>query len=231
MVVLRIVVLARFVSLLGTSMTTVALPWFVLATTGSAKKMGLVLACQTLPAFVLGIPGGSVVAALGARRSLVRGDALRAPLLVAVPVLHAAGVLSFPALLTLVTAIGVFSVPYAAASSSLLPEIVGEDAREVARAQAALQVAVQTTGVVGPVVAGGLIPLLGAPQVLYIDGASYAASALIVATLVRVGRAVPASQRRRGALAGVRQVFADPLLASIVTVALAAHVALAALFA
>lgn len=228
---LRTVVLARFVSLLGTNMTTVALPWFVLSTTGSTKKMGLVLACQTLPAFALGIPGGSVVAALGARRSLVLGDALRAPLLVSVPVLHAAGTLSFPILLALVTAIGVFSVPYAAASSSLLPEIVGEDDRQVARAQAALQVAIQTTGVVGPVVAGGLIPLLGAPQVLYIDGASYAASALIVAAFVRVGRAVPAAQRRRGALAGVRRVFADPLLGSIVTVALVAHVALAALFA
>jgi MFS family permease len=212
-------------------MTTVALPWFVLSTTGSTKKMGLVLACQTLPAFALGIPGGSVVAALGARRSLVLGDALRAPLLVSVPVLHAAGTLSVPILLALVTAIGVFSVPYAAASSSLLPEIVGEDDREVARAQAALQVAIQTTGVVGPVVAGGLIPLLGAPQVLYIDGASYAASALIVAAFVRVGRAVPAAQRRRGALAGVRRVFADPLLGSIVTVALVAHDALAALFA
>src|SRR5690242_3812722 len=123
-------------------MTTVALPWFVLATTGSTTKMGLVLACQTLPAFALGIPSGSVVAALGARRSLVLGDAVRAPLLAAVPLLHAAHALSFPTLLALVTVIGVFSVPYAAAASSLLPELVGDDEREVARAQAALQVAI-----------------------------------------------------------------------------------------
>src|SRR5947199_9408447 len=84
----RAVVLARFISLTGTNMTTVALPWFVLATTGSTTKMGLVLACATLPAFVLGIPGGSVVALLGARRSLINADALRAPLLMSVPVLH-----------------------------------------------------------------------------------------------------------------------------------------------
>jgi MFS family permease len=203
----------------------------VLATTGSTTKMGLVLACQTLPAFVLGIPGGSVVAALGARRSLVLGDALRAPLLVAIPVLHAAGALSFPALLALVTVIGVFSVPYAAAASSLLPEIVGEDEREVARAQAALQVAIQVTGIVGPVAAGALIPLLGAPRLLYFDGASYALSALIVLIFVHGGRAVSRAHRRGGVFAGVRHVFADSLLASIVGVALAAHVALAALFA
>jgi MFS family permease len=228
---LTAVIAARLVSLTGTNMTTVALPWFVLATTGSTTKMGLVLACQTLPAFALGIPGGSVVAVLGARRSLVLGDALRAPLLVAVPILHSFGVLSFPALLALVTVIGSFSVPYAAAASSLLPEIVGEHEREVARAQAALQVAIQTTGVVGPVAAGVLIPLIGAPQLLFVDGASYAVSAAIVLVFVRAGHAVPRADRRRGVLDGVRHVFADSLLASIVTVGLVAHVGLAALFA
>ena len=227
---MRAVLVSRFISLTGTNMTTVALPWFVLATTGSTEKMGLVLACQTLPAFALGIPGGSVVAMLGSRRALVLGDAARAPLLAAVPVLSALGDLSFPTLLVLVTAIGVFSVPYAAAASSLLPEIVGEDEQEVSRAQASLQVAIQVTGIVGPVAAGALIPLIGAPRLLYLDAASYAISAFVVFAFVHAGRTVVAN-RRRGALAGVRHVFGDSLLGSIVAVAFAAHIGLAALFA
>ncbi|MES1247842.1 MAG: MFS transporter [Actinomycetota bacterium] len=228
---MRWIISARSISLTGTSMTTVALPWFVLATTGSTTKMGLVLACQTLPAFALGIPGGSLVAMLGARRSLILGDACRAPLLALVPVLHAAGDLSFPVLLVLVTVIGIFSVPYAAAASSLLPELVGEDEREVSHAQASLQVAIQVTGIAGPVAAGVLIPLIGAPQLLYLDGASYALSAVIVLAFVRAGRAVARQDRPRGLFHGVRRVFADPLLTSIVVVAFLAHVAFAALFA
>jgi MFS family permease len=228
---LTAVVAARFASLAGTNMTTVALPWFVLATTGSTAKMGIVLACQTLPAFALGIPGGTVVAALGSRRSRVVGDALRAPLLAAVPILHATGHLSFPTLLVLVTAIGVFSVPYAAAASSLLPEIVGEDEQEVAHAQASLQVAIQVTGVVGPVLAGVLIPVIGAPRLLFLDAASYALSALVIVLFVHAGRRIVHAGRRRGVLAGVGHVFGDSVLASIVTVALVAHVGLAALFA
>jgi MFS family permease len=228
---LAAVVCARFISLTGTNLTMVALPWFVLATTGSTAKMGLVLACQTLPAFVLGLPGGGLVALLGPRRALVLGDALRAPLLAAVPVLHWTGALSFPLLLVLVTSVGVFSVPYAAAASSLLPDIVGEDETEVARAMAALQVAIQTTGVLGPTLAGVLIPLLGAPSLLVFDGASYAVSALIVAMAVRVGHARPQAERVRGVLVGVRRIRDDALLRSIVLVALVAHVALAALFA
>jgi MFS family permease len=227
---LAAVVSARFVSLTGTNMTVVALPWFVLATTGSTTRMGLVLACQTIPSVVLGVPAGSVVAALGPRRALVLADTLRAPLLAAVPVCSWLGVLSFPLLLLLVTAIGIFSVPYAAASNAILPELVGEDEAEVARATAALQVAIQTTGVIGPVLAGVLIPVLGATAILVFDAASYALSAAIVALFVRVGRAV-AGAARRGVLVGVRRIRDDALLASLVASVLAAHLALAALFA
>jgi MFS family permease len=134
-------------------------------------------------------------------------------------------------LLALVTAIGVFSVPYAAAASALLPDVVGEDEAEVARATAALQVAIQTTGVLGPAAAGLLIPLLGAPNLLLFDGASYAISAAIVAGLVQVGRARSRAERTRGLLVGVRHLRRDSLLTSIVAVAFIAHVGLAALFA
>jgi MFS family permease len=229
--VVRAIVVSRFISLTGTNMTIVALPWFVLATTGSTAKMGVVLACQTLPAFALGIPAGGLVAALGPRRALVLGDALRAPLLAAVPTLHWLGLLSFPALLGIVTAVGVFSVPYAAASSSLLPKLVGEDEREVSRATAALQVTIQTTGVVGPIAAGALIPLVGAPKLLFFDGASYALSAAIVLAFLRAGHPRTRPSARRGVLVGVRRIRRDSVLASIVFVGLVAHVGLAALFA
>jgi MFS family permease len=227
---LRALLVARFISLTGTSMTIVALPWFVLTTTGSTARMGLVLACQTFPALVLGVPAGSVVASLGSRRTLIIADASRAPLLAAIPLLHWAGLLSFPLLLALVTVIGVFSVPYSAAASSVLPEIVGESEAEVARATAQLQVAMQTTRVLGPLVAGVLIPLIGAPNLLFLDAVSYALSAVILVAFVRAGGAVAREHRRRGVLVGVRAIRADPLLSAILTAALFAHIGLAALF-
>jgi MFS family permease len=226
---LRAVVVARFVSLTGTNMTLVALPWFVLATTGSTTKMGIVLACETLPGVVAGVPGGAAVARLGPRRALIVADAARAPLLIAVPALFAAKALPFAALLALVSLIGLFTVPYSAASSALLPTLVGDDPREVTRAQSALQVAAQVTGVLGPLAAGALIPLGGAPRLLYLDGASYAFSALIVALSLEraTGRRCP--RHKQGLLVGVRFMFSNPLLGSILTAALAAHVAFAAL--
>ena len=227
---LAALVVARFVSLTGTNMTTVALPWFVLATTGSTVRMGLVLAVQLLPAAILGTFSGTAVAAVGSRRTLISSDALRAPLLASVPVLHWLGLLSFPLLLGLVAVIGLFAVPYATAAQSMLPEIVGEEEGLVAQAVSALQVAIQTTGVVGPVLAGVLIPFSGAPSLLLFDGASYLVCAAIVFAFVRAGGVRPREERARGILVGVRALFANPFLTAIVVAAFLAHVGLVALF-
>ena len=55
-------VLAETISVLGTRMTYLALPWFVLVTTGSPGKMSLVLAAEILPMAILGVPSGALVA-------------------------------------------------------------------------------------------------------------------------------------------------------------------------
>jgi len=79
---------AELVSLTGSAMTLVALPWFVLLTTGSTAKMGWVLAAELLPVGLFGIPSGSVIARLGAKRTMNISDAARVPLMTAIPVLH-----------------------------------------------------------------------------------------------------------------------------------------------
>jgi len=79
---------AELVSLTGSAMTLVALPWFVLLTTGSTAKMGWVLAAELLPVGLFGIPSGSLIARLGAKRTMNISDAARVPLMTAIPVLH-----------------------------------------------------------------------------------------------------------------------------------------------
>ena len=57
-------VAAETISVLGSRMTYLALPWFVLATTGSPGKMSLVLFAEILPMALLGIPSGMVISRL-----------------------------------------------------------------------------------------------------------------------------------------------------------------------
>ena len=164
---------AESVSSLGSQMTFLALPWFVLVTTGSPTRMGVVLAVELLPVALLGIPSGTLVSRLGARRTMLIGDIARVPLMASLPVLHAAGLLSFPLLLAIVFGIGCFLAPYFSSQRVILPELVGDDERLVAQANAILEGTLRATALVGPATAGVLIAVLDAPNVLYIDAATF----------------------------------------------------------
>lgn len=214
---------AEVVSSLGSQMTFLALPWFVLVTTNSPTKMGIVLATELAPIALLGIPSGALVSRLGARRTMLVGDAGRAPLMAAIPILHALGLLTFPLLLVCVALVGVFIAPYYASQRVILPEIVGEDERLVAQANAFVEAATRTTTLLGPAAAGLLIAFAGATNVLYVDAATFAFSFLMLRLFVPRRPALPGTHASRGLLAGVRYLLADRLLATLALTSLLAN--------
>ena len=77
---------AEVVSTTGSQMTWLALPWFVLVTTGSATKTTFVAAAEVIGLALLGLPGGRVLGRLGARRTMIFCDAVRAPLMLVIQV-------------------------------------------------------------------------------------------------------------------------------------------------
>jgi MFS family permease len=206
------IVVAELVSVLGTRMTYLALPWFVLVTTGSPGKMSLVLAAEMVPIALLGIPSGTLVQRLGARSTMLISDFARAPLLAAIPLLHAAGALSFGLLLALVFALGCFMAPYFASQRVILPELVGEDERPVSQANSLIEGGSAFAALVGPALAGVLIPFIGAPNVLYVDAATYAVAFLLVLLFVPRRKPVSAPVPEHGVLAGIRFLLRDALL-------------------
>ncbi len=203
---------AEVVSSTGTAMTFVALPWFVLVTSGSATRMSVVLAAEVVPMALFGIPSGSVVGRLGARTTMLVCDALRTPLIVLIPVLQWSGHLSFGLLLAIVFLLGVFNAPYISAQRSIIPELFGDDEKTVAKASGLFGAATQLPIVVGPAIAGVLIALYGAPPLLVVDGTTFLFAFVVVLALVKAGRRVPADEEHRGILAGVRYLAKDRLL-------------------
>ena len=210
---------AELVSLTGSAMTYIALPWFVLATTGSTTKMGWVLATELVPVAVLGIPSGSVIARLGAKRTMLVCDAARGPLMLVIPILHWTGRLGFGALLAASFAVGCFSAPYLSSSRLVIPEVVGEDVRLVAATNAVVAGANQITQIVGPVLAGVLIAATTPAAVLVVDAGTYLFSFATILVFVRAGRRVEETEESRGVLAGLRYLVRDPLLGPALVVA------------
>jgi MFS family permease len=206
-------VVAELVSVLGTRMTYLALPWFVLVTTGSAGKMSIVLAAELVPMALLGVPSGTVVQRLGARNTMLISDFARAPLLALIPVLHAVGALSFGVLIAIVVVLGCFMSPYFASQRVILPELVGEDERLMSQGNSLIEGGSALAALIGPALAGLLIPLLGAPNVLYVDAATYAVSFLLILAFVPRRKPVAAEAVEHGVLAGLRFLLHDRLLA------------------
>lgn len=203
---------AELVSLTGSAMTFVALPWFVLATTGSTAKMGWVLGAEMLPVGIFGIPSGTLIARIGAKRTMLVSDAARGPLMLVLPILHWTGHLSFGALLAAAFAVGCFAAPYFASSRLVVPEVAGEDEHAVAQVNAVLGGANQITQIAGPVLAGVLIALTSPSTVLVVDAGTYVFSFLTIATFVRAGTRVAQTEESKGLLAGLRFLWRDKLL-------------------
>jgi MFS family permease len=202
---------AEVISSLGTQMTWLALPWFVLRTTGSPQRMTWVIIAEVLPVGVLGFWGGAIAARLGKRRTMLICDAARAPLLAAIPFLYAIGHLPFGVLLALVAATGAFLAPYFGVQRAIVPELVGEEQHDVAYATAFFQAANRLTIFLGPPLAGLLISAIGATNILYVDAATYLASFALVALFVHAPE-VASDHTPRGVLDGVRFLLRDKLL-------------------
>ncbi len=208
---IRAIVAAEWVSSIGSSMTVLALPWFVLVTTGSVTKLGLVLGIGSIPWVTLPLFAGSLFARIGARQTMVIADAARLPLLAAIPALYSLDALSFPLLVVLVALTNVFLAAHFPAQRLILAEVVGDEESVVARANAYLDGAQTTAPLVGPALAGVLIAALGAPNVLYVDAATFGVAAIAVGLFVP--RRKPMREAvERGLLAGVRYIRRSRLL-------------------
>jgi MFS family permease len=211
----RIVALlvAEVVSSTGSQMSGIAIPWFVLVTTGSAARMSWVAASEIAAMGIFGILSGKAATRAGARRTLLTCDVARAPLTLAIPVLFSTGELPFALLLVLVFAIGAFSAPAFGARAAIVPDVVGEDERVVGKAAAVFQAANRLTILLGPVIGGILIGTIGATRVLYVDGGSYLVSIALVAAFVPA--TAPHAADAPGLddmFAGARFLWREPLL-------------------
>jgi MFS family permease len=203
----------ELVSRLGSQFTSLALPWFVLVTTGSPTKMGLVFAAELVPVALFGIPAAAVVDRIGPKAAMLLADGVRAPIIAAVPFLHEVGGLSFGLILVLGGLHGLFSCAYFTCQRLILPAVVGEDEQTLAQANSLVEGASNVTSLAGPALAGVLIAFMGAANVMWLDAVSYVIAFALISVFVRVTREVHDEEESRGVRAGLRYLRGDGLVA------------------
>ncbi len=215
---------ANGISMLGGAMTTLAVPWFILETTGSAARTGLVGTALALGGMFSPVLSGPLIDRLGFKRASVLADVAAALLVAAIPLLHAAGVLAFWHLLVLAFLIQGVNGPGDAARYALVPGLAHRAGMTIERANAVDRGIARGALLVGPLVGGVLIAVIGPTNVLLLDALTFLASAVLVALFVRPGSheegSAAAAQTSRSyrseLLVGLRFVFANGLLLSVV---------------
>jgi MFS family permease len=177
---------AEAVSLSGSRLSMIAIPWFMITTTGSPLLTGMAAFAEGVPYVVAKALGGPMIDRLGARRVTVAADGLSALTVAAIPVLHALGLLPLGVFLALVALLGLFRGPADAATKTLIPAVAEQSRVPLERATGLSGTLERLATTVGAAGAGALVAVIGPIPALLLNSAAFAVAMLIVRLTVSV---------------------------------------------
>ena len=175
---------ADVISLAGNAVAQLAIPWFVLTTTGSASLTALVVFFNFLPIVLAAFFGGVVVDRLGFRTTSVVADLASAGAVAAIPLLHATVGIELWQLMALVFLGALLDAPGATARAALIPDLVELAGTRLERASGIRGAIQQSSILIGAPIGGVLVATVGATNALWLNSASFLVSAALVGFFV-----------------------------------------------
>ncbi|MEV0893814.1 MFS transporter [Promicromonospora sp. NPDC050262] len=181
---LAAVLAAYVVSVTCTAVSAIAIPWFVLTTTGSAAQTGLVVTAEMAPYVLMQATAGPAVERFGPRRSSWTANLAAGVALLVVPVLYVNGHLGFGALLVVIACAGAFRGVADCGSAPLVPAVARLAGVPLERAAGLHASASQGGQLVGAPIAAVLLTVISPPTVLIVSGGAFFVAAMLVALCV-----------------------------------------------
>lgn len=210
------------VSVLGTAVTSVALPLVALSVlNASTFEVGVINAAQLVSWLLLGLSAGVWIDRTIRRPLMITCDLVRAAALVSIPLAWIMGVLSIAQLVLVALVIGVLTVFFDIAAQTYLPSIVPRD--ELLAANTRLQTSEAAARTGGPALGGALVSLIGASLALTVDVVSYLFSAICLWRVRQREARLPAGPGKQRMLPQIREglsfVLGDRVLRPLTLVA------------
>ncbi|MGO1165813.1 MAG: MFS transporter [Janibacter sp.] len=236
----RIIVfyLAAFgTSLLGNSITAIALPLLVLFTTGSPGGAGAVAVAAAVPSALAGLLMGSLVDRVNRRTAAILSDVISAVALVILPVVDLTIGLSLGWFIAVAVLNSFGDVPGITAREAMLPAVAGAAEMETSRLIGLKESLAGLGLLVGPAIAGILVAAFEPVTVLWITSGIAGLAALLTliipswatAARPREADATSAKQPAESVFHGVVVIARSPLLRGLVLMGLALATGLAAM--
>src|SRR5262245_17642441 len=216
------------VSELGSVVTRTAIPLVALLVLGAGPTdMALLVVAGSLAILLVGLFAGAWVDRLRRRPILIGTDALRALLLVSIPIAYAAGALRIEQLYVVTFLEGCLGALFDAAYPAYVPSLIGVE--RVVDGNSKLATSSSLAEIGGPGLAGALVQVVSAPFAILVDAVSFAVSALSLLLIRTPEPARPAktghTQIRLEIAEGLRLVQHHRVLLPIAMRSVVAHVA------
>lgn len=211
----RLYMAARFATVVGGQMQSVAVGWQIYTLTGDPLHLGWVGLAQFLPMVVFTLPSGHVADRFERRRVLM-ACFLVAGLASSALALLSRGTPSLPSLYALLVLLGTGRAFYGPAASAFLPSVVPKE--DFGNAIAWSSTNWQVATVVGPALGGVVYGAFG-PSVVYACTAALSVAALLL--VAAVSRRPPPKGDQAPSLAtlldGIRYVWREKILLGAIT--------------
>ena len=179
---------ADAVSLVGNAVAQLAIPWYVLVTTGSAALTGLAVFFNFVPIVIAGFFGGVIVDRLGFRTTSVVADLASALAVAAIPALHVTVGIELWQLMALVFLGALLDAPGTTARAALFPDVVELAEVRLERASGIRGAIQRGSLLIGAPLGGVLVAAFGATTALWLNAASFLVSAALIAGVVPSAR-------------------------------------------
>ncbi len=207
--------IATTISGFSASVTVIALQVLVVTTLdATAFEVGIINALQYLPYLLFGLVAGALLDRWPRRPVLVWTSVARCGVLVAIPILHVSGHLTFWMVAVLLFAFSTLTLFAIAGAQSILSLLVPRSSLLSANARIDQSATVAQTS--GPVAGGALVGILGGPVAVLLDAFSYALTAVLLARMSVVEAVRPRTSLKRllpDVADGVRWTYRHKMLA------------------
>jgi MFS family permease len=204
----------------GTRLSAIALPWFVLTSTGSATQTGIVVFVEMTPYVIVQLLSGPLIDHMGPRRISIAGDLISTGAVAMIPLLYAIGALEMWSLLPLVAVVGASRGPSDAAKGVFIPAMTEAAGVPLERGTGLAGTVERLASTVGPGVAGILVAWVGGAYALTVTAVVFGLGAVVIAWATPRDEPSPELDSTAGYLArlrgGAEFVRGERLLRSIV---------------
>jgi len=207
------------ISNLGSSFTQWAVPLLVFRLTHSAVNLGIATAATFLPYLLFGLLLGAWMDRVDRKRAMIALDSLNAIVILSIPLVATFWHLSVWWIYGVTFIQSSVFIAFSAGEFAAIPSLVSTD--DLVTANGRIQATYSAAQVAGPLLAGALVSLIPLQWVMAFDAASFAVSAVSLATIRKSFNAAAEGEAKdpttilHDVVEGLRYVLGHPVLRNI----------------